>query len=149
MLQIPIFHVNGEDPEAVAQVVRLSMDFRHDFHRDVVIDMYCYRRRGHNEQDEPAFTQPQMYAKIAARPPVGQSYLEHLLKLGEVTREEAERMNSLHRQQLESELEVAKSASTFTSGTCCMESGMATRAEASAKFPMSTLASRSNGCRDS
>ncbi|WLD11236.1 2-oxoglutarate dehydrogenase E1 component [Planctellipticum variicoloris] len=110
MLQIPIFHVNGEDPEAVAQVVRLSMDFRHDFHRDVVIDMYCYRRRGHNEQDEPAFTQPQMYSKIAARPPVGQSYLEHLLTMGEVTREEAERMNSLHRQQLESELEVAKSA---------------------------------------
>ncbi len=110
MLQIPIFHVNGEDPEAVAQVVRLSMDFRHDFHRDVVIDMYCYRRRGHNEQDEPAFTQPQMYSKISARPPVGQSYLEHLLKMGEVTREEAERMNSLHRQQLESELEVAKSA---------------------------------------
>jgi len=54
MLQIPIFHVNGEDPEAVAQVVNLAMDFRREFQRDVVIDMYCFRRRGHNEADEPA-----------------------------------------------------------------------------------------------
>ena len=65
MLQIPIFHVNGEDPEAVAQVVRLAMDFRREFQRDVVIDMYCYRRRGHNEGDEPAFTQPLLYRAIA------------------------------------------------------------------------------------
>ena len=67
MLQIPIFHVNGEDPEAVAQVVRLAMDFRHEFKRDVVIDMYCYRRRGHNEGDEPAFTQPLLYRAIEKR----------------------------------------------------------------------------------
>jgi 2-oxoglutarate dehydrogenase E1 component len=58
MLQIPIFHVNGENPEAVAQVVRLAMDFRREFKRDVVIDMYCYRKLGHNETDEPGFTQP-------------------------------------------------------------------------------------------
>ena len=64
MLQIPIFHVNGEDPEAVAQVVRLALDFRREFQRDVVIDMYCYRRRGHNEGDEPAFTQPLLYEAI-------------------------------------------------------------------------------------
>ena len=64
MLQIPIFHVNGEDPEAVAQVVKLSMDFRNEFNRDVVIDMYCYRRLGHNESDEPRFTQPVMYKVI-------------------------------------------------------------------------------------
>ena len=61
MLQIPIFHVNGEDPEAVAQVVNLAMEFRREFHRDAVIDMYCYRRLGHNESDEPRFTQPMMY----------------------------------------------------------------------------------------
>ena len=67
MLQIPIFHVNGEDPEAVAQVVRLAMDFRHEFQRDVVIDMYCYRRRGHNEGDEPSFTQPVLYRAIDKR----------------------------------------------------------------------------------
>ena len=64
MLQIPIFHVNGEDPEAVAQVVKLAMEFRHEFQRDVVIDMYCYRRLGHNESDEPRFTQPLMYKTI-------------------------------------------------------------------------------------
>ncbi len=83
MLQIPIFHVNGEDPEAVAQVVRLAMDFRHEFQRDVVIDMYCYRRRGHNEGDEPAFTQPVLYQAIDERKSVRDSYLDHLLELGE------------------------------------------------------------------
>ena len=67
MLQIPIFHVNGEDPEAVAQVVRLAMDFRREFKRDVVIDMYCYRRLGHNEGDEPLFTQPVLYRAIKQR----------------------------------------------------------------------------------
>lgn len=110
MLQIPIFHVNGEDPEAVAQVVRLAMDFRQEFHRDVVIDMYCYRLRGHNETDEPAFTQPLMYKNIRSRNKVGQSYLDHLLKLGGINQDEAERLQFAHRQQLESELEVAKGA---------------------------------------
>ncbi|MBS0206838.1 MAG: 2-oxoglutarate dehydrogenase E1 component [Planctomycetes bacterium] len=108
MLQIPIFHVNGEDPEAVAQVIRLAMDFRQEFHRDVVIDMYCYRLRGHNETDEPAFTQPLMYRKIKARKKVGQSYLEQLLKMGGITQDEADRVQFVHRQQLESEYEVAR-----------------------------------------
>lgn len=108
MLQIPIFHVNGEDPEAVAQVVRLAMDFRQEFHRDVVIDMYCYRLRGHNEQDEPAFTQPLMYNKIRSRKKVGQSYLDQLLKMGGITQDEADRVQFVHRQQLESEYEVAR-----------------------------------------
>ena len=108
MLQIPIFHVNGEDPEAVAQVVRLAMDFRQQFHRDVVIDMYCYRLRGHNEADEPAFTQPQMYKTIRSRKKVGQSYLDQLIKMGGIAQDEAERLHFAHRQQLESELEVAK-----------------------------------------
>ena len=75
MLQIPIFHVNGEDPEAVAQVVRLSMDFRTQFKRDVVINMYGYRRLGHNEGDEPAFTQPVLYRAIAKRKSVREGYL--------------------------------------------------------------------------
>ena len=108
MLQIPIFHVNGEDPEAVAQVVRLAMDFRQAFHRDVVIDMYCYRLRGHNETDTPGFTQPLMYKNIASRKKVGQSYLDQLLKLGGISQDEADRLLFAHRQQLESELEVAK-----------------------------------------
>ena len=108
MLQIPIFHVNGEDPEAVAQVVRLAMDFRQAFHRDVVIDMYCYRLRGHNENDTPEFTQPLMYKNIVSRKKVGQSYLDQLLKLGGISQDEADRLLFAHRQQLESELEVAK-----------------------------------------
>jgi 2-oxoglutarate dehydrogenase E1 component len=109
MLQIPIFHVNGEDPEAVAQCVRLAMDFRREFQRDVVIDMYCYRRRGHNEQDEPSFTQPQLYKAIKQRKNVREGYLDHLLKLGGVTREEADRIVEEQREKLEKELNVARS----------------------------------------
>ena len=90
MLQIPIFHVNGEDPEAVAQVVSLAMDFRREFHRDVVIDLYAYRRWGHNEGDEPRFTQPQMYAAIDARPTVRERYLQGLMELGKISPDEAE-----------------------------------------------------------
>ncbi len=75
MLQIPIFHVNGEDPEAVAQVISLAMDFRREFKRDVVIDMYAYRRWGHNEGDEPRYTQPLMYQTIDQRKSVRESYL--------------------------------------------------------------------------
>ena len=90
MLQAPIFHVNGEYPEAVAQVVNVALDFRQRYQRDVVIDLYCYRRRGHNEGDEPAFTQPILYDGIRARDPVRVHYLEHLLELGEIKPEEAE-----------------------------------------------------------
>jgi 2-oxoglutarate dehydrogenase E1 component len=104
MLQIPIFHVNGEDPEAVAQVVRLAMDFRHEFKRDVVIDMYGYRRLGHNESDEPTFTQPVLYRAIAERKSVREGYLDHLLQLGEVTREEADDIAAKRREALEKEL---------------------------------------------
>ena len=67
MLQVPVFHVNGEDPEAVAQVVSVAMDFRKEFHRDVVIDLHAFRRWGHNEGDEPAFTQPLLYDQIRRR----------------------------------------------------------------------------------
>jgi 2-oxoglutarate dehydrogenase E1 component len=107
MLQIPIFHVNGEDPEAVAQVVRLAMDFRDEFLRDVVIDMYGYRRYGHNETDEPAFTQPLLYRAIQQRKGVRDGYLEHLLKLGGVTAEEADHISVERREHLERELSEA------------------------------------------
>lgn len=107
MLQIPVFHVNGEDPEAVAQVVRLAMDFRDTFLRDVVIDMYGYRRHGHNETDEPAFTQPMLYRAIAQRKNVRAGYLDHLLQLGGVTREEADRIVVERREHLERELSEA------------------------------------------
>ncbi len=109
MLQIPIFHVNGEDPEAVAQVIRLTMDFRREFKRDVVIDMYCYRRRGHNEADEPQFTQPLLYQAIEERKSVREGYLDHLLKLGGIEREAADHIAAELRNQLDQELSVAKS----------------------------------------
>ncbi len=106
MLQSPIFHVNGEDPEAVAQVVDLAMDFRREFRRDVVIDMYCYRRWGHSEGDEPAFTQPQMYAAIERRHSVRDEYFERLLELGEVDRAEADRIAEHRLGRLEKEFEL-------------------------------------------
>jgi len=109
MLQVPIFHVNGEDPEAVAQVIHLAMDYRREFHRDVVIDMYAYRRYGHNEGDEPEFTQPRMYAAIKQRKSVRDGYLDHLLALGEVTQEEADRIARVRRERLERDLSVARS----------------------------------------
>ncbi|MEZ4389285.1 MAG: 2-oxoglutarate dehydrogenase E1 component [Candidatus Krumholzibacteriia bacterium] len=101
MLQIPIFHVNGEDPEAVEQVVTLALDYRREFKRDVVIDMLCYRRRGHNESDEPAFTQPLMYEQIRRRDSVRTGYLSHLEKLGQITREAADQMLDERREALE------------------------------------------------
>src|SRR5258707_835052 len=107
MLQIPIFHVNGEDPEAVAQVVRLGMDFRREFQRDVVIDMYCYRRRGHNEADEPQFTQPRLYRAIEQRKNVREGYLDHLLKLGGIEREAADHIADELRKQLDEDLSAA------------------------------------------
>jgi 2-oxoglutarate dehydrogenase E1 component len=109
MLQIPILHVNGEVPEAVAQVIRLAMDFRREFQRDVVINMYGYRRLGHNEGDEPSFTQPVLYRTIAKRKPVREGYLEHLLKLGGLTRGEADAIAERRRELLESELSESQS----------------------------------------
>ncbi|MFK7844297.1 MAG: 2-oxoglutarate dehydrogenase E1 component [Rhodothermales bacterium] len=108
MLQIPIFHVNGEDPEAVDRVVRLAMDFRRTWHRDVVIDMYCFRRRGHMELDDPSFTQPLLYRDIATRAPVHQTYTQNLLRLGQVSDEEAEEIVHRSREELEKELSRAE-----------------------------------------
>jgi 2-oxoglutarate dehydrogenase E1 component len=108
MLQVPIFHVNGEDPEAVATVVQLAMEFRTTFQSDVFIDMYGYRRLGHNETDEPTFTQPVLYRKIAARPNVRDSYLEHLLELKSVSREEADGILFQCRENLEQQLQAAR-----------------------------------------
>ena len=109
MLQVPMLHVNGEDPEAAAQVVRLAVDFREEYQRDVVIDMYGYRRRGHNETDEPRFTQPLLYQAIQKRKPVREAYLHHLLSQGGVTEEEAERIANERLKRLEKELASAKS----------------------------------------
>ena len=109
MLQVPIFHVNGEHPEAVARTIDLAMEFRARFHKEVVIDMWCYRRHGHNEADDPSFTQPVMYEAIRKRKSVREAYLENLLKLGGVTRAEADVISVRRREHLERELSEAKS----------------------------------------
>jgi 2-oxoglutarate dehydrogenase E1 component len=90
MLQAPIFHVNAEDPEAAAFVAELALEFRQTFNRDVVIDMYCYRRHGHNEGDEPSFTQPIMYRKIRERPTLSEVFTETLILRGDLTADETE-----------------------------------------------------------
>ena len=108
MLQVPIFHVNGEDPEAVAQVVKLALDFRREYARDVVIDLLCYRKRGHNEQDEPAFTQPIMYGRIRDRGGVRAAYLGRLLDRGKIAQEEADEIAEHTRARLDAELQRAK-----------------------------------------
>jgi 2-oxoglutarate dehydrogenase E1 component len=81
-VQAPIFHVNGDDPEAVTFACKLAIEYRQTFHRDIVIDMWCYRRFGHNEGDEPSFTQPLMYANIKTHPPVSAVYAPRLIEQG-------------------------------------------------------------------
>jgi 2-oxoglutarate dehydrogenase E1 component len=89
-VQAPIFHVNGDDPEACVRVARLAWEYRQTFHKDVVIDMVCYRRHGHNEGDDPSYTQPLMYKAIAERRSVRKLYVESLVKRGDITVDEAE-----------------------------------------------------------
>ena len=89
-IQAPIFHVNGDDPESVARVARLALEYRQEFHRDVVIDLVCYRRRGHNEGDDPSMTQPLMYNLIEAKRSVRKLYTEALVGRGDLTEEDAE-----------------------------------------------------------
>jgi 2-oxoglutarate dehydrogenase E1 component len=90
MVQAPIFHVNGDDPEACARAARLAFGFREAFHKDVVIDMVCYRRHGHNEGDDPSYSQPLMYALIDAKRSVRKLYTETLVRRGDISIEEAE-----------------------------------------------------------
>ena len=89
-IQAPIFHVNGDDPEAVVRIARLAYDFRQKFHKDVVIDLVCYRRRGHNEADDPSLTQPLMYKIIDNKRSVRKHYTESLIGRGDITVDEAE-----------------------------------------------------------
>ncbi len=94
MVQAPIFHVNGEDPEMCAKVVRLAFEYRQAFHKDVVIDMWCYRKYGHNEGDEPAFTQPQMYEIIRSKESVRAIYTKRLTEDGIISEDEVKQMQT-------------------------------------------------------
>jgi len=104
MLQIPIFHVNGEDPESVVQVARLAVDFRARFGKDVVIDLYCYRKLGHNEGDDPTYTQPLMYKAVANHPSVREQYVKKLVQIGTLTEEQARQIEESRRAMLEQHL---------------------------------------------
>ncbi len=110
MIEVPIFHVNGEDPEAAIFAAELALEFRQTFHKDVFIDMYCYRRWGHNEADEPSFTQPVLYAKILERPSLSEIYTETLLMRGDLTYEESQAIVSEFQERLETAQKEVKSA---------------------------------------
>ena len=112
MIEAPIFHVNGDDAEAVCYVAQLALEFRVKFKRDIVIDMVCYRRHGHNEGDEPAFTQPTMYRKIAAHPQVSAILTEKLVAQGTIAQAEADAIKAEYSAALEANFEKAKSRET-------------------------------------
>jgi 2-oxoglutarate dehydrogenase E1 component len=100
-IEAPVFHVNGDDPEACVRVARLAFEYRQEFNKDVVIDMVCYRRRGHNEGDEPSFTQPMMYKLIDAKRSTRTLYTESLIGRGDITPEEADQLARDYQTQLE------------------------------------------------
>ncbi len=106
MIQVPIFHVNGDDPEAVLHCVELALQFRQRFHTDVVIDMVCYRRHGHNEGDDPSFTQPLLYEKIRGRPSARKVYTDRLIREGVLDAARAREMEEDLRSQLDQALEI-------------------------------------------
>jgi 2-oxoglutarate dehydrogenase E1 component len=109
MVQAPIFHVNGDDPEAVCHVAKIATEFRQKFKKDVVVDIFCYRRHGHNEADEPAFTQPLMYGKIGTLPTTRQIYAQRLIAEGTVAEADIAGWAQAFNARLESDFEAAKS----------------------------------------
>ena len=109
MIEAPIFHVNGDDPEAVVFAAKVATEFRMKFHKPVVVDMFCYRRFGHNEGDEPAFTQPLMYRKIRTQKTAIQLYADRLIAEGHLSQADFDKMKADWRAHLESEWEVGQS----------------------------------------
>jgi 2-oxoglutarate dehydrogenase E1 component len=109
MVEAPIFHVNGDNPEAVVHVAKIATEFRQKFQKPVVVDMFCYRKHGHNESDEPAFTQPLMYRAIKSHPTAVEIYSKRLIKEGVVTAEDVEAMQANFRAHLDEELAAADS----------------------------------------
>src|SRR5690606_29175476 len=108
MIEAPIFHVNGDDPEAVVYAAKVAIEFRMTFHKPVVIDMFCYRRFGHNEGDEPAFTQPIMYKAIRSHKTTVQLYADKLIAEGLISPEELDKMKADWRARMEAEFEVGQ-----------------------------------------
>jgi len=104
MLGVPIFHVNGDDPIAAVMTIQLAFEFRQQFQKDVVLDMFCYRRHGHNEGDEPRFTQPLMYSTIEDHPPISDIFFGHLVKFGDITPDEVRAFRSQFEEKLNNAL---------------------------------------------
>ncbi len=109
MIEAPIFHINGDDPEAVTFAAKVAIEFRQKFHKPVVIDMFCYRRFGHNEGDEPSFTQPLMYKKIRSHPSVLEIYSKKLITEGVVTATEVDELKAEWRRRLDAEFDAGTS----------------------------------------
>ncbi len=116
MVQAPIFHVNGDDPEACVRAARLAFGFRQAFHKDVVIDLVCYRRHGHNEGDDPSYTQPLMYQRIEAKRSVRKLYTETLVRRGDITLEEAEQALDDFNNQLQAALDEVRAEAPAAAG---------------------------------
>ncbi len=110
MVDAPVFHVNGDDPEAVCHATLLALEFRQTFHRDVFVDMYCYRRHGHNEADEPAFTQPTLYKQIAAHPLISKIYSDRLIAAQTITPADNEAIVTEYTNAMEAAFAKAKAA---------------------------------------
>jgi len=108
MLGAPIFHVNGNDPIAAVTTIQLAFEFRQQFQKDVVVDMYCYRRHGHNEGDEPRFTQPLMYSAIEDQPPISDIFFGHLVKFGDITPDEVRAFRATFEDRLNNALQKSK-----------------------------------------
>ncbi len=108
MVEAPIFHVNGDDPEAVVHAAKVATEFRQTFHKDVVLDIFCYRRFGHNEGDEPMFTNPAMYTQIKKHKTTLQLYTERLVKDGLIPEGEIEDMKAAFQAHLNEEFEAGK-----------------------------------------
>lgn len=108
IIDAPVFHVNGDDPEAVVFVSRIAAEFRQEFGRDVFVDMVCYRRNGHNESDEPRFTQPTLYANITNHPNPREIYTQKLIKQGEIEAKLAEEMDAKFKAELQARLDLVK-----------------------------------------
>jgi len=117
MIEVPVLHVNGDDPLAVLFVTQMALDFRQEFGRDAVIDMYCYRRFGHNEGDEPSFTQPDLYAEIGERPSVAQLYKKELIEAGTLSADEAASLEVEFEMRLELVLQEVKSIEEEAAGS--------------------------------
>jgi len=105
---VPVFHVHGEDPEAALHVVNLAAAYRKKFHKDVVIDVICYRRFGHNEGDEPYFTQPRMYERIRSRTPLDRAYADRLIKDKIISTEKPEEISASVKQDMETAFDLKK-----------------------------------------